>query len=119
MTDRKLIALEILADPVGACAKHLPDCPPHGLAAVPEHLRVGLANYLLLGIMPGSFLQAVISNELLDALSRADDQSRAALLYIARFLFNDCPAPCFGSRDRLRAWHERGGFLQLSEEGAA
>lgn len=55
---------------------------------VPPHLHEGLVRWVEFGIPPGSFLRSVIANDLLGAVSRADDHSLAALPAIVSFLGN-------------------------------
>jgi len=54
--------------------------------AIPEHLRPGLARWIVHGIVPGRFLCAVISADLFAAALAADDKSILAIGYIARFI---------------------------------
>ena len=53
---------------------------------IPEHLRGGLARWLVHGLLPGSFLSAAIAGDLFGAAARADDVSLAGLGYLARFI---------------------------------
>jgi hypothetical protein len=73
---------------------------------VPEHLIEGLALYVAHGFRPGSFLEAVLANDLMDAVKRGDDDSRAGLVALCIFIDNDLPALCHGSRERVAAWME-------------
>jgi hypothetical protein len=52
----------------------------------------------------GSFVQAVLENNFVDAMGRADDESRAALHAIAKYLWNDMPSNCWGSPAKVAAW---------------
>lgn len=71
---------------------------------VPEHLRAGLVRYFSDGILPGSFLQAVLSNDLAAAISRADPVALRGLETIVAFLANVAPARAWGSRAAVLAW---------------
>lgn len=71
---------------------------------VPIGLHAGLVNYIEHHRQPGSFLLAVLENNLVGALRRGDDVSRASLQDIVAFLFFDAPAYCWGSKDRVTAW---------------
>lgn len=71
---------------------------------VPEHLRPGLARYLEEGIRPGSFLSAVLENDLLGAVMYADDVSRAAIPNVVRYLANHAPASAWGSPMAVSQW---------------
>lgn len=74
------------------------------LARVPEHLRDGLSNYLEHRLPPGGFLMAVLSNDLREAMGRADETSRAGLFDLVCYLYNCAPANAWGSPDRVKAW---------------
>ena len=55
-------------------------------AEIPEHLRPGLARWIVRGIVPGSFLSAVIRADLFAAAIAADEKSILTIGYIARFI---------------------------------
>lgn len=65
-----------------------------------------LGRYVSHGILPGSFLQAVLANDLLDAIGRADDWSLAHLKDIAQHVYNRLPADCHGSRLAVAKWRD-------------
>ena len=74
--------------------------------AIPDTLTEGLERYLCDHIVPGSFLLAVLSNDLLEAVNRADEDSRRALSDLVVFLVNNAPAAAWGSPERVRIWLE-------------
>jgi len=51
-------------------------------------------------------LQSVFSNDLVGAFATADPTNIKRLYDYADFLFNECPEGCWGSRERVKAWHE-------------
>jgi len=73
---------------------------------IPQHLQPGLVRYLEQGIMPGSFLQAVLENKLMEAFERADATSRAAIGSIVHYLYNYAPMAAWGSPERVHDWSE-------------
>jgi hypothetical protein len=72
--------------------------------AVPEHLRDGLARYLLDRILPGSFLQAVLCADLSEAARRGDPSSLVGLGGLMAFLDHYAPDGSWGSRAAVLAW---------------
>lgn len=90
------------------------------MLGVPTHLQTGLLNYTRFGRPVGGFLEAVISNDLVEATTRADPVSQAALGAIALWLVHSTPAECYGSPERYRNW-VKAGVERLAEErrGAA
>jgi hypothetical protein len=74
---------------------------------LPTHTESSLESYILQGIPTGGFLQAVLSNNLREAVSRADDQNQRALVNIVKFLYNHAPSACWGSEGYYRDWIKR------------
>jgi hypothetical protein len=92
------------------------------LARLPEHMHGAIARYIERGIPPGSFLEAVLSNDLKGAVGRADHINRERIGDYVRFLYNDAPAGCWGSPEAVSDWIKAGGLLgreRASEQSAA
>jgi hypothetical protein len=66
-------------------------------AGVPPHLVDGLTRYVYDRCKPGSFLLAVLCNDLMNTLLRGDPASVAALPALCRFIHNEVPIGWFGS----------------------
>ena len=81
---------------------------------LPEHMREGTQLWVEHGIMPGGFLTAVLENDLVGAFGKADLENRASMYIWCQWLFNEAPAGCWGSREQVTDWSQRGGL-----EGAA
>jgi len=77
---------------------------------VPEHLVGGLTRYVIMGINPGDFLTAVLSNDLMEAFGRADRNSLAGLEGLMKFIYNYVPSACHGSKEKVSAW-KGGGYV--------
>lgn len=91
-------ALRLLGDVAG----------DHAAAELPEHLRESLDAHVRLGRLTGGFLEAVLCNDLREALGRADPISLRSLPAIIRYLRDNAPAVAWGSVDKVRTWqHER------------
>ena len=71
---------------------------------LPENLRGGMTRYLQHGIEPGSFLRAVLENDLLNAFGRADNENKRNLEEIVRWIYNYAPADSWGSTAKVEAW---------------
>lgn len=75
------------------------------LARIPEHLRGGIVRYLRDGIIPGSFLQAIISNQLRQACAVADHSlSMGDLKALTTWFMDLAPIASFGSLEKMQAW---------------
>jgi hypothetical protein len=86
---------------------------------VPEHCQDGLIDYLVHGHPVGSFLTAVLSNDLREAAGRADETNRVALHCYVAFLYNCAPAPAWGSEDAVARWRAIGGHVGLVTAAAS
>lgn len=71
---------------------------------IPEACADGLALYIAAKIAPGSFVTAVLENDLREACGRADSQNRHLLFNYMSFLYNDAPSNCWGSRQKVSEW---------------
>lgn len=71
---------------------------------VPEYLHDGVIEYLVSRRPTGHFLKAVLSNDLREAIARADVENRVHLYELVLFLHNYAPAPAWGSPSAVDAW---------------
>lgn len=74
-------------------------------SGLPAHYRGGMRRYMEDGILPGDFLQAALRNNLSEAVSRVDNL--VSLPLVVEWLWNEAPAPCWGSPAKVKAWLER------------
>lgn len=63
---------------------------------IPEHMQDAARRYIEHGIAPGSFLTAVICNDLFGAVGIADEINRAAMWRWCLFFYNEAPSMCLG-----------------------
>ena len=71
---------------------------------IPPHMREGIRAYVTERRPIGGFLTALLSNDLTNAVMRADDANRAALVEWVGLLYNYAPSDCWGSPERVAAW---------------
>ena len=74
---------------------------------LPATLQQGLLRYLDHGIEPGHFLTAVLTNDLFEAIGRADNQSLQVLPDICKFIYNHTPHCCWGSKEKVAKYKKR------------
>ena len=79
-----------------------------GRLQIPLYMHEGLINYVVHHIRPGSFLQALISNDLFAAASKADDVNKDHLYEYVVFFYNWSPGACWGSPEKMEAWIKQG-----------
>ena len=72
--------------------------------AVPTHTLGGIDRYINEHIEPGGFLMAVLENNLREAFARADMSNREAMFDIVSYLYNEAPAACWGSPEKVHTW---------------
>lgn len=72
---------------------------------LPAHGRDGFQNYFEHGIL-GDFTQAILENNLMEALGRADDINTYLLRDYVVWLYSEAPAPSWGSKEKVAAWVE-------------
>jgi hypothetical protein len=76
--------------------------------AIPENMRPGMMDYVEKGKRPGDFLTAVITNNLKDAVCRADSTNLPLIKLYVLWFHNVAPEPCQGSAEKMKAWMARG-----------
>lgn len=86
---------------------------------LPEHMREGMRRYIEHGILPGSFLRAVLTNDLMEACGQADDINLARLADYARFLYNYAPRGAYGSKENVAEWIKHRGLAGLNADDPA
>ena len=72
---------------------------------IPEDTREAIDEYVKYGEC-GDFLEAVLSNDLTEAVCRADAENLAALEAIVKYVYNHIPRVCWGSPEKVEAWRE-------------
>ncbi len=73
---------------------------------LPSQMERPVVLYILYRVKPGHFLMALLQNDLLGVINRADDQNIALLKLWIRLLYNceAIPGGCWGSPDRVKDW---------------
>ena len=87
--------------------------------AIPSYMEYGLRAYINEGAIPGGFLLAVLENDLKGAINRADSSNLKNLVAYSYFLYNDAPADCYGSPEKVAAWAKAGGLKGKEAASAA
>lgn len=78
-----------------------------GAHLIPPYMVDAVKRYIINGIQPGSFLTAVLSNDLREAFARADDENAAHMHNWVKFFYNYAPSGCWGSPEKVQAWMAR------------
>ncbi len=71
---------------------------------IPSYLKAGLDRYANNHAPVGGFLTAVLGNDLVGALSKADPEAVLSLHDIVGYCHNEIPSGCWGSPEKVKAW---------------
>lgn len=79
-------------------------------------IRKMFDEYVSEGRLSSGFMRAVLENNLLEAVTHADDLNAVQLREIAVFAHNELPSSCWGSKDKVDAWTAHLGTRGLTQE---
>lgn len=86
---------------------------------LPERLHEPLLGYLIHGHHPGSFVEALLTGDMANAVNRCDHSDLVMLGFYFRFLVQHFPVQAWGDESRFRAWVEEGGLAgKMAKERA-
>lgn len=74
---------------------------------IPDRMARKMDEYLESGGPLGDFLTAVFSNNFSEACFHADPENAAIIRVYAFYLYNEAPAPAWGSAEKMDAWRAR------------
>lgn len=77
---------------------------------LPAHMQGAARRYVEQGIPPGSFLTAVLENNLMQAFARADEINTDAMRVWTEWLYWEAPGNCHGSPTLVQTWIEHKGL---------
>lgn len=77
---------------------------------LPPHMQDGARLYVERGIEPGSFMRAVLENDLYGAASRADSINKEMLFEWVQWMYAEAPGACWGDRVLVDTWIDSGGM---------
>lgn len=72
--------------------------------AVPERIVRGIKGYVEDHRPVGHFIQAIICNDLAEAINRADDEVVTCLQGIVRLFYNQVPSNAWRSKKNYEKW---------------
>ena len=65
-----------------------------------------IARYVYVRIPTGSFLYAVLTNNLKESFALADEENKRDLEEIVQYCYNNIPHNCWGSPEKVKRWLE-------------
>jgi hypothetical protein len=77
---------------------------------IPERTIASIQRYVNDHIETGGFLYAVLTNDLMESFARADGENQRAMFEIVKYIYNEIPKICHGSKEIVDEWlSKRGG----------
>ena len=73
---------------------------------IPEYTKASIDRYAKDRVPTGGFLYAVLTNNLSEAVGRADSANRLHLPAICSYIYNEIPSACWGSPEKVKKWLE-------------
>lgn len=77
---------------------------------IPDTLKLGFERWVDHGIVPGSFLRAVLQNDFCEAVLNADPHNLQHLRSIALFVDTVLPFESWGNPVKVMDWTRKGGL---------
>jgi len=77
---------------------------------IPAHMHSGVKNWVKYGVPGGGFLTKMLEHDIYNAAGKADLDNQAALMGWIRFMYNELPGACHGSRQACDEWYAGGGL---------
>ena len=71
---------------------------------IPKYMHDSIINYYENGWSPGSFLEAIINNDLREAVGRADDTNIDCLKAYIMWFYNQAPSGTWGYSTAVEDW---------------
>jgi len=65
---------------------------------------------------PGSFLEAVLRNNLKEAFMCADENNIKYMFDIVNYCYNKIPSQCWGSEEEVKAWLDPEQLVELKAQ---
>lgn len=81
---------------------------------IPDYMHGGLVRWIHEGVRPGSFLAAILENDLKGAIENADENNITRIYGYMQFLYTSAPAACWGSKDKVFQWQTDGGLKKIN-----
>ena len=73
-------------------------------STLPDGLQGGMKRYVEDGILPGNFLTAILENDQVTAVFRADDTNVKLIPDIVKWVHWEIPNSAWGSKENVTRW---------------
>jgi hypothetical protein len=86
-------------------------------STIPDWVRSEIDEWAAIATWPGTFVEAVLKNELNEAFALSTEEDLPALHSIVAYVYNYVPSPCWRSREKMTAW--RGTIVEFFDANIA
>lgn len=76
---------------------------------IPNRIKEAILDHVYKGTPCGTFVTAVLENNLRDAIGHADEECYDNIMDIVSFCYNKIPCNCWGSDEIVEKWRKKGG----------
>lgn len=76
---------------------------------IPAHIKEAIDRYVTKGTSCGHFVMNVLENNLVGAINYADPENLKQIREIVSYCYNYIPGDCWGSKEKVKAWIDKGG----------
>jgi len=83
-----------------------------------DYLKRSLIYWIDDAVYPGHFVKAVLTNDLFEAIARADGENARILPDIVRWVYSNAPRNCWGSNEEMKTWKSSGGLRGIKNAEA-
>ncbi len=83
---------------------------------IPSYTLAALERYRDEGCPTGGFLYACLTNNMMQAIGRADENNQLAIAEIARWIYNELPANSHGSPEEVNTWLDKYAAKRAAKE---
>jgi hypothetical protein len=77
---------------------------------IPPHMHDGLTLWIEHGVMTGDFMTALMKNDLMEAMGRADEINARCIRNWCVYLYSYAPRGCYGGPIQVAAWRQHKGL---------
>lgn len=74
------------------------------------YFRDQLIDYVCTGNVSGSFMFALLTGNLFEAVKKADDTNKLQIARLAEWILFHAPVGCYGTSAEVRRWNQYGGL---------
>ncbi|MBC8523000.1 hypothetical protein H8D29_03635 [PVC group bacterium] len=83
-----------------------------------DYLKRSLTHWIDEAVCPGHFVTAVLTNDLFEAIARADGENARILPDIVRWIYSNAPRGCWGGDEEMKTWKSFGGLKGIENAEA-